>query len=138
MEAKKNNKFKYKKELILFLIVIFIAVSIYAINFITTKKSTSRVQIILNGRLKETVDIVEGKTYDVIQGNYKNTLLFTKDGVKVIYSNCDNQLCVCQGEVNKENYKTRVMGNSIICLPHNLAIRLELENEASGDDKIDN
>lgn len=134
----KIKSLKYKKEIILFLIVIFVATIIFSVNFLNKKKPKSKVQIIINGRLHETLNIEEGKTHDIIQGQHKNTILFTKDGVKVIYSNCDNQLCVHQGEVNKTNYKTRVMGNSIICLPHNLAIRLELEDDIPNDNKIDN
>lgn len=133
-----KNKKQFKREIILLLVVVIIALVIYLINIFSTKKANSRVQIYIDGVLNNTVDIEEGKTYDVIQGNYKNTLLFTKNGVKVVYSNCDNQLCVHQGEVNADNYKTRVMGNSIICLPHNLAIRLELEDESTDDNTIDN
>lgn len=127
-----------KKEIILFIGIITISIIIYLLNVFINNKPSSRVQIIINGELMETINIEEGKTYDIVQGNYKNTILFTKNGVKVIYSNCQNQLCVHQGEVNFENYKTRIMGNSIICLPHNLAIRLELQDDIPSDDKIDN
>lgn len=127
-----------KKEIILFILIITISIMIYLLNVFLNKKPSSRVQIIINGELRDTINIEEGKTYDIVQGDYKNTILFTKNGVKVIYSNCQNQLCVHQGEVNYENYKTRMMGNSIICLPHNLAIRLELKDDIPSDDKIDN
>ena len=127
-----------KKEIILFIAIIIISIMIYLLNVFLNNKPSSRVQIIINGELRDTINIEEGKTYDIVQGKYKNTILFKKNGVKVIYSNCKDQLCVHQGEVNYENYKTRIMVNSIICLPHNLAIRLELQDDIPSDDKIDN
>ena len=53
-----------------------------------------------------------------------NMIHLTPTGVYVESANCDNQDCVKQGEVTLENMHDRVMGNAIICLPHQVYLEL--------------
>ena len=54
----------------------------------------------------------------------KNVLRITQNGFKMESSTCDNQDCVDQGEVTLENMDERVLMNMVICLPHQLSVEL--------------
>ena len=53
-----------------------------------------------------------------------NTITITPEGVYVSEADCDNQDCVDEGMVTLENKETRVLGNAILCLPHQLLVEL--------------
>ncbi len=54
----------------------------------------------------------------------ENVIHIDKNSFYMASSNCDNQVCVHEGEVTLENRDTRVMLNMVICLPHNLKLEL--------------
>lgn len=124
--AKKNDK-------LLVLIVAIIVVLSSLVLYFTNKNSTptGEVEIYVNGNLYKTAKIVEGERIVLNRGLMSNTILFTKNGVKMEHSNCNNQLCVMQGEINFDNYKDRALGNSIICLPNRITIKLVLKDDNS-------
>ena len=45
-------------------------------------------------------------------------------------SNCEGQDCVDEGEVTLENRQERILGNMVICLPHQLMLYLITREEA--------
>lgn len=120
-----------KKDIIIIVIILLLAIIAYAILQTSNNGKTPNgtVDIYLNGQLYETVEIEDGKEFVIEQPDGKiNILEFSKTGVKMKYSNCDNQLCVQQSKVTYENYAKRSLGTSIICLPHRLTITLNLED----------
>ena len=61
----------------------------------------------------------------VNQGNgVSNTFHVTADSVRMVSSTCENQDCIEEGTVTEENRKTRILGNMIICLPHQVVLEL--------------
>ena len=54
----------------------------------------------------------------------ENVIHIGKDSFYMASSNCDNQICVQEGEVTLKNRDTRIMLNMVICLPHNLKLEL--------------
>ena len=46
---------------------------------------------------------------------------------------CNNQLCIGQGEVSLENFRTRFYRNEIICLPNRVTVELVLTDEEAAD-----
>lgn len=108
--------------------VLLLALLLYLINQaqLHSQVASGEVEIYSNGTFYKSVKVVEGETFEILNGYHKNILQFTKNGVYMLYSNCDNQLCVGQGEVNAQNYAQRALGNKIICLPHGLVIYLKL------------
>lgn len=131
-----KNKFQYKKEAMLCIIVLLFALVIFAASklYYANKKPVSQVEVYVQGSLYKVLDIIEGNTFDIVQNDRKNTLVFTKNGVKMLHSNCDNQLCLEQGEVNFDNYANRVLGTDIICLPNAVVLRLKLQNASNAPD----
>lgn len=128
-----KNRLIIKKEAILIVSVLLLAlVMLLLYTFLQHKgDALGEIDIYINGKLSKTLTIEEGKTYDIVNGDNINTLQFTKNGVLMLYSTCSNQLCVHQGEVNNENYHSRLLLNRIICLPNAVVIELKI-----GDQKI--
>lgn len=60
----------------------------------------------------------------------ENVICITTEGAYMHSSNCDNQDCVGQGVVTLENKDLRILGNWIICLPHQLSVELFTAEEA--------
>ena len=63
-------------------------------------------------------------TLTLTQGDDMNVIHVTPDSIWMESANCDNQDCVEQGVVTAENRKTRVLGNTIVCLPHRVLLEL--------------
>lgn len=127
---------KFKKEFILVIILLVIAGGFYLYNYLQTKNSTplAEIEIFVNGAFYKKANIVNGETVEIKQDDGKlNKLKFTKDGVYMEHSSCSNQLCVHQGEVNFQNYKTRALGRSIICLPNNVLVSLVISDKSLTD-----
>lgn len=58
------------------------------------------------------------------EGEMVNTVHVTPDSVWMAASTCDNQDCVDQGVVALSTMDERVLGNMIICLPHQVTLEL--------------
>ncbi len=58
-----------------------------------------------------------------------NVIHVTPDSIWMADSTCDNQDCVEQGVVSLETMNDRVLGNMIICLPHQVTLELYTAEE---------
>lgn len=58
-----------------------------------------------------------------------NVVHVTGESVNMASSTCDNQDCVEQGTVSLATMNERVLGNMIICLPHQLTLQLYTVDE---------
>ena len=67
---------------------------------------------------KEGFDVFDGDSYNVIE--------IAEGGVRMKEADCPDQICVSRGLIRKS-------GQSIVCLPHRLVIRLE----QLGDQELD-
>ena len=61
-----------------------------------------------------------------------NTVRIDADGVSMLSSSCDNQICVRSGKVTLENRFLRPEQEYIICLPNRVAVRLVAPDDGSG------
>ena len=59
-----------------------------------------------------------------------NVLHITPTGFWMEESNCEEQDCIGEGEVTLENRLERILGNMVICLPHQLVVYLITREEA--------
>ena len=59
-----------------------------------------------------------------------NVLHITPTGFWMEESNCEGQDCIGEGEVTLENRMERVLGNMVICLPHQMVVYLITREEA--------
>ena len=59
-----------------------------------------------------------------------NVLHITPTGFWMEESNCEGQDCIGEGEVTLENRLERILGNMVICLPHQMVVYLITREEA--------
>ncbi len=134
-----KNKIVIKKDFIIIGIVLLLALISFLFIQMQNKNSTptGEVEIYVDGNLYKNVKIDEGTTEVIKQDNgLVNELKFTHNGVFMNYSSCNNQLCVHQGEVNFDNYSTRFLGNSIICLPNRVVVSLVVDEEENTKQEV--
>ena len=60
---------------------------------------------------------------------YINIITLTPEGVYMKESTCDNQDCVDEGIVTIDNRQERILGNLIVCLPHQIMLELFTPDE---------
>lgn len=60
----------------------------------------------------------------------ENVIHYTPRGFVMHSSTCDGQDCVDQGEVTLENMNSRVLMNSVVCLPNQVSLALLTPQEA--------
>lgn len=63
--------------------------------------------------------------------NTINVIHITPDSVCMESSTCENQDCVQQGVVDRENREQRILGNFIVCLPNQVQLELVDFQEAA-------
>lgn len=87
-------------------------------------------RISVNNRMYEPIPLNGRFSVDIArEGGYHN-LVSAEDGViSMIFSSCDNQLCVHQGEVSLDNRDLRALYNQIICLPNEVLLEVLNEQE---------
>lgn len=84
------------------------------------------VRVYLDGALYGEYPLSQEQTVVVAQEDGReNVVTITGEGVYMARSTCENQLCVHQGTITKENAATRAMGAAIICLPNRVQVVLE-------------
>ena len=79
----------------------------------------------LNSRLYGIVPLGEEQDMTVDQGDgVVNVVHLLPNGFYMASSTCENQLCVMEGTVTVDNYHNRILGASVLCLPHGLQLEL--------------
>ncbi len=81
--------------------------------------------IYLNNNVWGIEPLAEERDVTLDQGDgVVNVIHLLPDGFYMKSSTCDNQLCVSQGTVTVDNYQRRILGASVLCLPHGLDLEL--------------
>lgn len=101
-----------KKEIII--ISIIIICSLISIFFININKEKGKIVIVkINGVEESRYKISENGEY--ILNNGTNIMCINDGKVYMLYANCDDHICINQGEINE-------IGESIVCLPNRISI----------------
>ncbi|MBR2824629.1 MAG: NusG domain II-containing protein [Clostridia bacterium] len=80
--------------------------------------------------LPEEEDYVFPLTETLSDGTvWENVIHLTPEGVYMESANCENHDCVDEGTVTLENRKDRILGNMIVCLPHQVTLELYTPEE---------
>ena len=110
------NKIAFR--LILTAVVIVIAASALFVAVGLMKKPGSRVVILSDGEVIETIDLSSSPDREfVIETELRSNTIRIKDGrISVIDADCPDRTCVSMGELSSEL-------TPIVCLPHRLIIR---------------
>ena len=100
----------------------------------TPAKATREVRVYQAGKLVASGRL--GQKEDIVvrgENGEENVVSFTENGVRMKSATCHNQLCIDQGEVTLNNFRTRFYRNEIICLPNRVTVQLVLTDEEAAD-----
>ena len=110
-----------------FSLLVIVCLAVILLQRFTKEKLCA--EIYSEGKLIRTIDDLDpGKPYsfEVKTGLGTNTVRVEKGSVSVSGSDCKNKICVYHGKISKA-------GESIICAPHKLIIRI---TGSSGPDAV--
>lgn len=111
-----------KKDIILIISVIIIALGAILGNKILNSGKSDRVEIYVDNKLYKELSINEDKKIEINNGKGKNTVYIHDNGVEMLHANCPDKVCVRTGFVKKT-------GESIVCLPHRVNIKIVSDNK---------
>lgn len=82
------------------------------------------------GTTYQPILLSQESTFTLTQGEAMvNVIHATPEAVWMESSTCENQNCVQQGAVTLDNRHSRLLGNMIICLPHQVQLELYAADE---------
>lgn len=122
-------KLKIGDLLVYIFIVIVICFSLLGLKWMGESVAVRRLIVEVDGREVESIKLDESEVPQELkietgQGGY-NILRITEEGISVIEANCPDQICVRSNKIS-------LPGQTIICLPHRLIIKIV------GDEKAEN
>ncbi len=121
-----------RKDVMIIALAVCLALAAFGISALQSagKRASNVVHIYVDGKLARTATVGSPQEIVLSQENgEENVIAITENGAYMLSSTCKNQLCVDQGEITKENYGKRALGNHIICLPNRVTVELVLEQD---------
>lgn len=128
-----NKKISFKERVINFikrrksdLIVIGILIVISIISLVCVRtlfvKKGSSVQVFIDNKPNKSFDLNKDNNYLINTKEGYNLLVIKNGKARVAEADCVEQICVNTKEISKD-------GESIICLPHKVVIRIVSDND---------
>ena len=123
-----------KMDIVIIAVLILLSFTPHLIFFKTSQKSSKNNYAIIkvDGKIHKKIDLSKVKKSEKVNLNLpngKNTLLVENNSIVMDSANCNDALCVKQGNISK-------VGQTIICLPHKLIIEIKGDELDSKDDLI--
>lgn len=123
-----------KMDIVIIVLLLIISFTPHLIFFKTSQKSSKNNYAIIkvDGKIHKKIDLSNVKNNEEVNLNLpngKNTLLIKNNSIQMDSANCNDALCVKQGNISK-------VGQTIICLPHKLIIEIKGDELDSKDDLI--
>ena len=122
---------KRADKIFVFIVFMIIFIGFLIVSYFKNMTGTE-VQILIDGKLQGSYRLDEDQEIPIVSknGNF-NTIIISNGQVYIKKSDCRNQLCVKQGPISNP-------GESIICLPHRLSVKI-VGDKANNDNKtLDN
>lgn len=117
---------KYKKDIVIIAILLLAVLGTYFVFFLMSYKEARYVQIYKGDTLIETYSLNKNGAYDIKIDNNFNRIIIKKGTVYMDKADCPDKLCVKQGKISKS-------GESIICLPHKVVVKISAEERESDE-----
>lgn len=113
---------KFRNDLILIGIILSVSVILFIV-LKTTSKTGDKVEVTVDGELVASYSLEENTQYNIkTDGGHINTLVIENGKAYVKYADCPDKIC--------QNHKPISLdGDSIICLPHKVAITVSRGDE---------
>lgn len=129
-ENEKKPLVKKRDVLIVAVLLVIAVAGMAAVKLLSPNKAVGTAKILVGSYVYKEVSLDEDQVIEVDQGNGVVNHVEVKDGaIYMADSSCPDQQCVGQGEITMDNYEERVLRNWIICLPNQVTIELQLEDE---------
>ena len=122
---KKTDMRKLKNDLIL-ISVLFLTVSVIAVGYFFLRGEGDTVIVTVGGKLYGEYPIHENRTVEIRTENTENILIILDGKVYMEKASCPDGICEKHRPVFRD-------GESIICLPNQVVIRIASKNEDSPD-----
>lgn len=119
------NRIKLRNDIILISAILLAALTVLGILTLA-KKPGSAVLVEINGQVTARYPLDKDIRTDIVtEGEHLNVLVIEDGKAHIESADCPDKLCVKQRAISKA-------GESIICLPHKLVIRIEGESGVDG------
>ena len=108
-----------KKDILIIICALAAALALYALSQLQLGEPATTVIVTVDGREELRVPLALNDTYEIAQQDGSVNVLEVSDkAVRMVEANCRDGLCISQGAM-------RTAAKTIVCLPHNLVVRLE-------------
>lgn len=108
---------KYKKDIIVVFIVLTVALAFYITLHFINKKPAETVEIYKEDTLIGSYSLNNNGKHEIKFGDHINYITIENGTVFMEGANCPDKLCVKQGKITNS-------GESIICLPHKIVVKI--------------
>ena len=110
-----------KKDIIIIASALLVALALYAVSQLTLGTAAAQVVVTVGGEEVLRRPLAVSDTYEIAQENGDVNVICVENGVVFMQeANCRDGLCIRQG-------KMKNAAKTIVCLPHELVVRLEGE-----------
>lgn len=109
-----------KKDFLLIIIVLVVALGFYLFQEWGRKSSDNQVVVMVNGEIFGTYDLDDDQTVSINNGS--NILKIEDHKAKMSRADCPDKLCVHQRAISKAN-------ESIICLPNKVVVKITARDQ---------
>lgn len=113
---------KYKKDIIIVTILLVTALGFYLFFHFVNHKNAQYVKVYREDTLIKKYSLNDDGQYEIKTENDLNQIIIKKGSVSMTDANCPDKLCVKQGTISKS-------GESIICLPHKIVVKISPKEE---------
>lgn len=129
-----------KKEILLIVLLCLLCALALGAYYLSAqgKAASGAINVYVDGKLYCTQPLQAGKSITISQEDGStNVIRMLANGFYMESSTCYNQVCIHQGEVTVDNWRTRVLGTQVLCLPNRVTAELAVEDASSAQDAPD-
>lgn len=120
-----------KKDIIIIIAALLLALALYAVSQLALGTQAAQVVVTVSGEEVLRRPLAVSDTYEIAQENGDVNVICVKDGAVFMQeANCRDGLCIRQG-------KMKNAAKTIVCLPHELVVRLDGEPIQQENDDLD-
>lgn len=117
---------KYKNDILLAASVLSVVLILFLIYAAGSKGTEAVIEAVVDGESYGTYSLLENQEVEILTSYGRNYLIIEDGCAYITEANCPDRTCVKQGKISKR-------GQSIICLPHKLTVRIIKGEEGEVD-----
>ncbi len=119
-----------KRDIILIIIVGIVILQGLILNKIFNSGRGNKIEIFVDNKLYREYPITANEKIKIKTKNGVNEISIHDKVVEMTHSNCPDKVCVNTGKISKP-------GQSIVCLPHRINIKIVGDEKEQGDNDVE-